>query len=185
MAVTSPHQPSAAPSSPERKSARTPERIPERLARREPHERFHIPPERWPSGLKPEWKAVTIMGMANRDMMIEYYRAGWQPARAEQFPEFSGYGLELGHGQIPMGFSPEGKQIYLDNVNASDPIIIRGQMLMLRPIEMCEEADQNRQKAANEQVEQQIARLSGQSKREIGANRTTVQKKFVGKVDED
>jgi hypothetical protein len=152
-----------------------------RIARREPHLKYHIPKNKIPAGMVAEWKALTVKGMSNRDHLIEVYRAGWQPARAEQFPEFSGFGINFGDRTLQIGISPEGAAIYLENVKAGDPIVLDGQILMLRPEELNEEAHDENKRRAVDDVAQQIARLSGRSREQIGAQLTKVTREFVGK----
>ena len=108
-----------------RTPSRTDTRVPARFVPKEPHEKFDITQECIPEGLEAEWKALEIMGMSNRQHMINQFQAGWVPARAADFPAESGYGIDFGQAVVDLGLMKVTKP--------DDPIVKNGQMLMLRP----------------------------------------------------
>ena len=134
-----------------RESARTSSRVSVRdYTPPEPHEKYELLPDEFPSGMDLMWLPTKIAGMPN-DKVGQYYRAHWQPAKAEDFPRLSGYGTEYPQAMIEAGL--------LDNVRADAPVIIDDQMLVMRPKELSRRAAKARASAADEQVANQMARL--------------------------
>lgn len=134
---------------------REPARQPSRQTSRpylqpEPHNKYEIPADQIPPGMDAMWLPTKIAGMPN-PQVAQYYRAGWQPARAQDFPEQSGYGVDFPQMMIDAGL--------LENVKADAPVIIDDQMLVLRPRELSVRAHQQRAKQADEQVDIQMRRL--------------------------
>ncbi len=137
---------------PERASARTSARVSVRDYRPpEPHEKYELLPEEFPPGMDLMWLPTKIAGMPN-DKVGQYYRARWEPAKAEDFPRLSGFGTEYPQAMIDAGL--------LDNVRPDAPVIIDDQMLVMRPKELSRRAAQARASAADEQVKNQMTRLS-------------------------
>lgn len=159
-----------------RRSVRKEARVKQRYVPPQPHQKFDIPANRVPSGMVAEWKAITIAGMTNRNHMIACYRAGWTPATAEQFPENSGYGQKFGEAVVAMGL--------MEDIKATDPVILDGQMLMLRAKELVEDAGYRDHEEARKQVNTQLRRLQINSRREVGAN-TKIQRSYVQDDPED
>lgn len=154
-----------------RTPSRADSRTPARFVPKEPHEKFDISQENVPEGLIAEWKAYQIMGMSNRDHMVSLFQAGWMPARAADFPNESGYGVDFGQAVMDLGL--------IKAAGADDPIIKNGQMLMLRPKELVDAAQRHDKAAANNQVDTQIKRLALNSKRAIGKERTKASRSYV------
>lgn len=121
----------------------------------EPHEKFEIPPHMIPKGMDPLWLPVTIAGAPN-PLVGDYYRAGWQPAAASDFPELSGYGTEYPESMVSRGL--------LKNVGAEEPIVKDGLMLVLRPKELSAAAREYEKSEANAQVDNQMRRLKQASR---------------------
>lgn len=137
---------------PARESARQSERVPARgYHRPEPHEKYELLPEEFPPGMDLNWLPITIAGAPN-DKVGEHYREGWQPVTAETVPRISGYGTQYPESMIKAGL--------LKNVEPDAPIIIDGQMLVMRPQELSRRAARENASAANSQVANQMARLS-------------------------
>ncbi len=136
------------------------ERVSERVSARrpvrdytppEPHEKYELLPDEFPDGMDLMWLPTKIAGMPN-DKVAQYYRAGWQPARAEDFPRLSGFGTDYPQAMIDAGL--------LDIVRPDAPVITDDQMLVMRPKEMTRRAERARAAAANDQVANQMQRLS-------------------------
>jgi hypothetical protein len=140
---------------PARQSARQPERF---YVPPEPHEKYHIDPRDIPAGFDAQWVAVTIKGAKN-GALTDYWRGGWRPARAEQFPDQSGYGIEFPKELIDAG--------YAEQVKPESPVEKDGQMLMMRPKQASIAADERRKRNAAELVQTQMQRLSLSSRRHI------------------
>lgn len=130
----------------------------------EPHERYELRPEEFPPGMDLMWLPTKIAGMPN-DKVAQYYRAHWQPAKAEDFPRLSGYGTDYPQAMIEAGL--------LDNVRADAPVIIDDQMLVMRPKELSRRAAKARANDADNQVANQMARLqqSYRNARGVGVQR--------------
>lgn len=154
-----------------RTPSRADSRVPTRFIPKEPHEKFDISQECIPEGLEAEWKALEIMGMSNRQHMINQFQSGWYPARAADFPSESGYGVNFGQAVMDLGL--------MKPTGADDPIVKNGQMLMLRPKELVDAAKRHDKAAANAQVDTQIKRLALNSKRSVGKERTKASRSYV------
>ena len=130
----------------------------------EPHEKYELLPEEFPSDMDLNWLPITIAGAPN-DKVGQHYRAGWQPARAEDFKRISGYGVEYPPSMIKAGL--------LQNVEADAPVIIDGQMLVMRPKELSLRAARQQANDADSQVANQMARLnqSYRNARGVGVRR--------------
>lgn len=136
---------------PEREPARFSERVMERpYMQPEPHTKYEIAAEDIPPGMDAMWLPTKIAGAPN-PQVGQYYRAGWQPARAEDFPYHSGYGVQYPEMMVEAGL--------LEIVKADAPVIIDDQMLVLRPRELSARANRARQQEAHNQVENQMRRL--------------------------
>lgn len=147
---------------PARGSARQPERY---YTPPEPHEKYHIDPRDIPADMKAQWVAVTIKGAKN-GALTEYWRGGWRPAHAKDFPAQSGYGIDYPEELIAGGFA--------EQVKPDSPVEKDGLMLMLRPKRASELAEQRRERDARELVNTQMQRLSLSSRRHI-RDRTQVE----------
>ncbi len=136
----------------------------ERYTVPEPHERFELYPEEVPSGMDPTWQPISIMGQPN-EKLAQFYRAGWQPAAAKDFPRVSGYGVEYPQAMIDAGL--------LRNVEANAPVLLDNQILLLRPKELSVRAERRRNRDAVDQVTTQMNRLSQayRSARGVGVQR--------------
>ena len=135
-----------------RESARTSARVSTRdYLPPEPHEKYELLPEEFPPGMDLMWLPTKIAGMPN-DKVGQYYRARWEPAKAEDFPRLSGFGTDYPQAMIDAGL--------LDNVRADAPVIIDDQMLVMRPKELSRRAAKARAAAADDQVANQMARLN-------------------------
>lgn len=154
-----------------RTPSRADARVPSRFVPKEPHEKFDISMEHVPEGLEAEWKALEIMGMSNRQHMINQFQAGWTPARAADFPLESGYGVDFGKAVMDLGL--------MKPTGPDDPIVKNGQMLMLRPKELVDAAKRHDKAAANQQVDTQIKRLALNSKCAVGKERTKASRSYV------
>lgn len=140
---------------PVREPARQSARRAVRYAVPEPHEKYEIPPHMIPKGMDPLWLPVTIAGAPN-PLVGDYYRAGWQPATSADFPELSGYGTEYPPAMISRGL--------LKNVEAEEPIIKDGLMLVLRPKELSAAARAEEGREANAMVDNHLRRLKQASR---------------------
>lgn len=153
---------------PARESARTPVRA---YSTPEPHLRYEIDPRDIPSDMEAQWVAVTVKGAQIRSI-DRFYRSGWMPARAADFPALSGYGTKYPEQLITAGL--------VKNVGAEDPVLDddKSQILMLRPKELGIRAADRRKREANDLVATQFERLQIDSRRRIGS-RTEVRRQFA------
>lgn len=133
---------------PARKSARRPERM---YQAPEPHEKYELYDEEKPEGMDWMWLPTSVAGAPNSRVMAQCYRAGWQPAKAADFPRISGFGVEYPEEMIDAGL--------LENVKPNAPIVIDEQMLVLRPMELSKKYERAQKTAAAEQVDNQMRRL--------------------------
>lgn len=140
---------------------------------REPHEIYHIDRQDFPRGMDLTWAAVKVRGAPNQDRLNEFIRTGWRPARAQDFPEHSGYDVNANYSKtlIDLGFARR--------VEPDDPVINRDQMLMVRPKQMSEESRSEDQARADGQINDHLNRLRQVSARQIGARNTTVQRQVT------
>ena len=117
------------------------------------HDPFYVPKDIIPRGMSAEWKRLTVHGKAissNPDSeeedpsyMIEMEEQGWVPATTEQFPQLAGKNT------------------------TSKSIIRKGMILMLRPVEFTEEARDEDEQVAHEQVQQGLAKLEKTGNRQM------------------
>ena len=96
------------------------------------------------------WLPTRIAGQPNAKLG-QYYRVGWMPSPAKDFPKISGYGTEYPPVMIERGL--------LQNVTADEPIIIDDLMLVERPLELSQRARLAEKQAAKERVDNQMRRL--------------------------
>lgn len=142
---------------PERDSVRQSTRTPGRpYSRPEEHEKYHIPDEMIPPGMDLMWLPTKVFGMPNGRTIAEFYREGWEPAAAKDFPVISGYGASLPKSLVDRGLISE--------VGADDPIEIGSQLLVMRPKQLSQRSRQREKSAAQEQVENQMRRLKQASR---------------------
>jgi hypothetical protein len=76
---------------------------------------FHIPPEQIPSGTSYQWNNATVFGMSNPSYDSHMAMQGWRPVDSSRHPHLVAEGYK-------------------------GPIIVKGQILMERPIELTQEA---------------------------------------------
>lgn len=135
---------------------RKPERAPERMfTAPEPHEKYHLYPDEIPDDMDACWLPTRIAGQVN-EKIGNFYRAGWMPAKAKDFPRVSGFGVEYPEEMIEAGL--------LENAKPNSPIIIDDQMLVLRSKELSRRANRQRNRDAVDQVENQFRRLKQASR---------------------
>ena len=155
-----------------RAPARTEARRPVRFAPVQPENRYTIPPNRIPAGMTAEWKALSVFGVPNRNHMVELCRAGWVPAKASDFPEFSGYGTDFAPAVLAMG--------NMKPCQADDPVVINQLILMLRPKEYSDEAVEQHRADSRTQMNDQLRRLALTSRAAVGAGNTKITRQYVG-----
>lgn len=138
---------------------------------REPHELYAIDRQDQPRGMDLMWAAVKVRGAPNQDRLNEFIRTGWRPARAQDYPEHSGYDVNANYSQtlIELGFARK--------VAPDDPVINRDLMLMVRPKQMSAESRAEDQARADTQINDHMNRLRQVSSRQIGAQNTTVSRR--------
>lgn len=116
------------------------------------HDPFYVPTSLIPPGMSLEWKRLTVHGKAvsqtngeeeDPAYMIEMEEQGWMPATTEQFPALAGRNT------------------------VSKTIVRKGMILMMRPVEYTDEARDEDEIAANEQVRQGLAKLSTTGEKEM------------------
>src|ERR1700680_2585521 len=88
---------------------------------REPHEKYAV--AKLPRGMEGFWAALKLRGAPN-PRLNEFMRAGWKPARAEDYPDHSGFGIEHDPMLIELGA--------VKNVGPNTPVILDDMMLMVR-----------------------------------------------------
>jgi hypothetical protein len=100
---------------------------------------FHVPKNFPPEGWEYQWCAVAAVG--NKEVMrtqnIEFFQNGWRPVPAKRH---DGY------------FLPKGEE---------GPIVVRDQMLMERPSEMCDDARNEDKRNAIQQMRDRDESLMG------------------------
>lgn len=140
----------------EREPARTPSRSSARMYRApEAFEKYEVYPEEIPEGMDLQWLPTKIAGAPN-PKVGQYYRAGWMPAKSEDFPRISGFGTEFPEAMIAAGL--------LENVKGEAPIVIDDQMLVMRRKEVSRRAEHERINEARSQVDNQMRRLQQASR---------------------
>lgn len=110
---------------------------------------FDIPKGFAPAGWEYQWCAVASLGNKEivRTMNIEFQQNGWRPVEATRH---EGY------------FMPKGE---------AGPIVVRDQMLMERPVEMCEDARAEDKRNAIQQMRDRDQSLMGGKANLSGAMR--------------
>jgi hypothetical protein len=78
---------------------------------------FHIPEDQIPDGISYQWNNHTVFGMNNPSADAHMAMQGWQPVPASRHPHL-----------VQQGADPTG------------PILVKGQILMERPMELTQEA---------------------------------------------
>lgn len=140
----------------EREPSRTSARSSARMYRApESHEKYEVWPEEIPDGMDLQWLPTKIAGMPN-PKVGQYYRAGWMPAKSEDFPRVSGYGVDFPEAMIAAGL--------LENVKSDAPIVIDDQMLVMRRKELSVRAERESIEEAKGQVNNQMRRLQQASR---------------------
>ena len=132
---------------PSRQSSRSSARV---YTPPEPHEKFHLDESEIPEDMDAMWLPTRIAGQPN-DKVGQYFRAGWQPGAAKDFPRISGFGIDYPQSMIDAGL--------LENVKPDAAIIVDDQMLVLRPKEMSQRAKKQMETLAGDQVDNQMRRL--------------------------
>lgn len=161
------------PADGQRDSARTQFRDAVRQRPREPHELFAIDPHDQLRGMDHFFAAVKVRGASNQDRLNQFISTGWRPARAEDFPDISGYAVNEQYSQtlVDLGFARR--------IGPDDPVINRDLMLMVRPKEMSRESRAEDQERADNQINDHMNRLRQVSSRQIGARNTTVRREVT------
>lgn len=130
-----------------RPSAKPPESRPKRLHRTGDEgggDEFYVPKRLIPRGYSVEWKRVSTINKEEDDSyFVGLADQGWEPATTDQFPTL-------------VSKNYKGKSI-----------IRKGMMLMIRPVELTEEARQEDIAAAREQVESKLQALGETPKGEL------------------
>lgn len=165
-----PSPPSDVPAETARVSAREPGRDAIRVRPREPHELYEIDPRQRPRDMDLMWAAVKVRGAPNQDRLNEFIRTGWRPARAEDYPEHSGYDVNGNYDDtlVELGFARR--------IGPSDPVVNRDLLLMVRPKQMSQESRREDEARANRQIDDHMNRLRQVSARQIGARNTVVRR---------
>ncbi len=142
---------------------------------REPHEKYSLDNSRTDPGMSYMWASVRIPYTTLRSPRLDSFRAaGWQLARAEDFPEHSGYrkGSQENDRLVKLGLD--------QHVEADDPVIKDNSVLMFRPKHMTQEAEGELKQAARQQLNDHLRQQKERSERAIGANRTTMSRTYGG-----
>jgi hypothetical protein len=137
---------------------------------REPHEVYAIDRQDQPRDMDLMWAALKVRGAPNQDRLNEFIRTGWRPARAQDYPDHSGYDVNANYSQtlIDLGFARR--------IAPDDPVVNRDLMLMIRPKEMSRESRAEDQARADGQINDHMNRLRQVSARQIGERNTTVRR---------
>ena len=138
---------------PGREPARVLARAPQYFTPPEAHEKYEIPLDEQDPSKDYFWAPTRIAGQPN-PKLSQYYRAGWQPEAASNFPRISGYGTEYPKSMIDRGL--------LHNVGADEPVVNDNDDLMLlsRAKEMSRAARKRDAEVAHRQVINQMERLN-------------------------
>jgi hypothetical protein len=139
------------------------------------HMRFEIGPEALKKGFDHFWAATTIAGQPN-PKLGEFWRAGWRPAAAKDFPKQSGLDLNVDQRMVELGF--------MKKVGPDDPIIDGGLMLVLRPMQLSTQSRKNDQYEADKALYDKTEALRQQSRRAIG-DKTIMQRTFTRGIPPD
>jgi len=133
-----------------REPSRQSSRAPTRFIAPEPYEKFTLSEDEIPEGMDAFWLPTKILGQPSREVM-QYYQAGWEPARAQDFPRISGYGVEYPKALLDAKL--------IETISAESPIIIDDLMLVMRAKTVSRAAHQRRIHDAVDQVQNQMRRL--------------------------
>lgn len=141
-----------------RASDRTVERPVQRLQRpghATSESRFAVDLNKLPRDMDVNWKRVSVFGLEDKRNQIICAQNHWQPVTHEMQPHI------LGHLGKP-----------------GQPIIVDGQMLMIRPKYLSEEAEKERNQETDYQTQQQLQSLRLASKEQVGERFTKIKKTF-------
>lgn len=139
------------------------------------HMRFEIAESALKKGFDHFYVATTIAGQPN-PKLGEFWRAGWRPAAAKDFPKQSGLDLKVDARMVELGFM---KQVLSD-----DPIIDGGLMLVLRPMQLSQRSRKNDQYEADKALYDKTEALRAQSRRAIG-DKTLMSRTFTKGIPPD
>lgn len=132
------------------------ETVTEPLRRRRYHageipNEFHIPPEQIPPGTSYQWNNLTVFGQNNPSYDSHMLMQGWRPVDAARHPHLM----------------PEGHK---------GPVVVKGQILMERPIELTLEAQQEDLDRARGEVRRKEDQLYGERPDTEGGHRLGIKK---------
>lgn len=130
-----------------------------RVRPREPHERYMIEPRKLKRDMDYQWAAAKVSGQPN-PRFIEHLRAGWQPVKAEDYPELAGLDVRIDPRLVELGLVPDKRP--------GDPIEDRGLMLMMRPKTLSTASRAEEEHRATGQFSDHMNRLNHTSRRAIG-----------------
>jgi hypothetical protein len=124
-------------------------------------------------GMDHFFAAVKVRGAPNQDRLNEFIATGWRPARAQDFPDISGYAVNGQYSDtlVELGFARR--------VKPNDPVINRDMMLMIRPKAMSVQSRAEDQERADSQINDHMNRLRQVSARQIGPQNTTVSRRVT------
>ena len=145
-----------------------------RVRPREPHEKYAVPQSQMKRGMDYFWAATKLRGMPN-PRFSDYWRAGWRPVKAADFPDLSGLNLRPDQALIDLGI--------VQDVQPDGQIILNDLMLMMRPAAMTAEAQAEQDRLAEKQVNDHLRLQREKSNRAIGPGRTRISRQF-GPPDE-
>jgi hypothetical protein len=138
-----------------------------RMRPREPHEKYTLDPKSRARDRDYVFVATKIRGAPN-PRLGEFYRAGWRPERAIDFPELSDFGL-YDPTLVEMGVVPK--------VNPDSPVIRDDQMLMGRPKPLSAAAVKEDEDRARRQLEEHLRQQRDRSRAAIG-DRTRISRTY-------
>jgi hypothetical protein len=139
------------------------------------HLRFELEDGARKKGFDYFWAALKIGGMPN-PRLGEYWRAGWRPARAEDYPKLAGLDLKVDPRMVELG--------YMNIPKGGDPIIDGDLMFCLRPEQLSRESRRQDKAEADSALYDRTEALRAQSVRAIGA-RTRMDRKFTQGIPPD
>jgi len=139
------------------------------------HMRFDMEASSQKAGFDYFWAATKIGGQPN-PRMGEYWRAGWRPARAKDYPQQSGLDLKVDSRMVELGF--------MKQVGPDDPIVDGDLMLCLRPMQLSVQSRKNDQYDADKALYDKTEALRQQSQRAIG-DKTLMSRKFTRGIPPD
>lgn len=148
---------------------------------REPHEKFELPKNaKVPRGMDFMWGSLRIPYSTQRNPRLSQFRqAGWQFARAADFPELSGYKPEAEVNQrfIELGIDQE--------VRPDDPVVMDNQsVLMMRPKTLSQQAETEDKRRAATQINDFLTTQRKRSVAAIGEGRTRMTRTYGPGGDE-